>query len=330
MGKKIPRYRRFVFTLFGNDTKDLMSPPPLSDINVKHAWFRAYGGQLEIGEETKRLHFQGRLYMNRKSSCGYVHNHIFPSMNVWIQPEWNEDGSVGYVQKSATKYGPYQSVGEMPRPGTRNDIHDFMLDVKDHGVREAALKHPDMFAKYHAGAEKFHKLITKKPKYRKMYVEWIWGEGGLRKTHYAACIHGEENVFEMTEDSKGWYDTYEGEPVLLLDEFDPSWMTSQRFRNTLEGHPHRISIKGTMSYARWFKVYITSNKPPHEVLARYNLSAVDQRACMRRIHKISHWTEVRRCVHCDPMETMIVPSSCSPSGDPPEDGTDENLACSYD
>lgn len=58
-------------------------------------------------------------------------------------------------------------------------------------------------------------------KFREVYTYVLYGNTGVGKTHAAYEIFGVDNVYRlvMGDNQALWFDGYEGEPVLLLDEY---------------------------------------------------------------------------------------------------------------
>jgi len=94
-----------------------------------------------------------------------------------------------------------------------------------------------------------------------MEVYFIYGDTRTGKTRYVYDKHGYENVYRAQgyEDNK-WFDSYEGQDVLLLDEYSSSFKFD-RLLEYLDGHPVVIPCRYKSRRACFTKVYITSNNP---------------------------------------------------------------------
>lgn len=105
----------------------------------------------------------------------------------------------------------------------------------------------------------------KTKRFRQVVVNVYWGDAGVNKTR--RCLYDEndnplDGVYLMEDAGESWWDGYEGERTLVLDEFYGRIPYGMLLR-ILDGHQLRLKVKGTFTYAQWTKVEITSNNPPH-------------------------------------------------------------------
>jgi len=73
------------------------------------------------------------------------------------------------------------------------------------------------------------------------------------------------DCYFVTPTSTGqlWFDGYDGQDVVIFDDFYGGLPLPYMLR-LLDGYPMRLPIKGGHTYAKWTKVYLTSNVPPTE------------------------------------------------------------------
>lgn len=178
------------------------------------------------------------------------------------------------------------------RRGTRQQARDYCAkdgDIIEHGrlevltVEEILNKditfikenYPLMYVRYFRGIA--HLKLEKGENYREIEVYWLWGEPGTGKTRQVMEM---EDVYKLDYPYK-WWDGYEGEKILLLDDikntrdFDRNYLLQ-----ILDGYKLRLECKGSHTYAKWKKVYITSNYEPE----------IYDKAILRRITKIINVT----------------------------------------
>ena len=67
-------------------------------------------------------------------------------------------------------------------------------------------------------------------------------------------------VQDMSSGSALWWDGYEGQTCLLLDDFDGSGIHFRWLLRLLDRYPVRLAVKGGFTYGVWDKVVITTNK----------------------------------------------------------------------
>lgn len=123
--------------------------------------------------------------------------------------------------------------------------------------------------------------------YEPIEVHVLWGSSGMKKTGFLRASRPDHYVHTTT---KGvWFDGYQGESVLILDDIDDS-LPFGMMKDILEGHrPLQLPIKGGFVYARWKLVLIASNIEPRDWYPVLNQAHRD--AIMRRLTSITHVTE---------------------------------------
>lgn len=172
--------------------------------------------------------------------------------------------------------------------GRRSDINNLLADIdQKKTMLQIAQRNPNEFLKFQQGikAYRFATLEEEAKKTRKIHTEVIWGKAGTGKTSYVYKLHGVHDVFKITQDAYPWWDGYEGQKILLIDDFY-GWVKWGTFLNLLDIFPLQLQIKGGFTWALWDKVYITSNAHPSQWYSKgYPMEL------QRRIHKISYIPE---------------------------------------
>lgn len=120
---------------------------------------------------------------------------------------------------------------------------------------------PVHFIRYHRGfqALRLRRQKKKARTFRHVKVICFIGDTGCGKTRRAAKMPG---VFFPPSGGK-WYDGYEGEPILCLDDFYGGIKYATLLR-LLDGHPLLLPTKGSHCWALYHTVIITSNKYPDQ------------------------------------------------------------------
>lgn len=125
---------------------------------------------------------------------------------------------------------------------------------------------------------------------RNMYVEYVYGKPGLGKSHYAFNNCGDSwYVLTQSKSTEStninvWFDGYEGEKCLIIDDFD-GWIPYRFLLRILDVWPLRVEVKGSTVTALWERVIITSNVPVK------HLYSDDVQPLLRRISKVVKLTE---------------------------------------
>lgn len=103
---------------------------------------------------------------------------------------------------------------------------------------------PGMYVRYHTGLTAL--ALTRKPDpNRQVKVLVYWGDAGSGKTE-TAMETNEGDVYKLNTNTNGtlWFDGYQGESVLLLDDFY-GWVKHGDLLALLEGYPYRCQVKGS-------------------------------------------------------------------------------------
>lgn len=235
---------------------------------------------VEFCPDTGRKHYQGFTY--RKQACSMsamkkflgektVHliaskgtpaeNALYCAKGAQPKEEWEE------LKAKGAHYGldaDVWSVGVLPSQGVRSDILALrdairskrsLSDMLDDNVNLESL------AKYGRFAEKVHLASLKATTrdFRDLEVTVHVGETGCGKTR----IPYDLGAYKWEPSNPEWWCDYDGEDILLIDEFYGQLKPS-RLQAILDGYQVRLPIKGGHTFARWTKIYITTNVDPSE------------------------------------------------------------------
>lgn len=160
-----------------------------------------------------------------------------------------------------------------PRRGTRDQARDYCRkdgDFIEWGLFEGITKenlfkqpipyikenYPEFYCRYHKGLEKL--AVDKGPKWRDLDVTVLWGPTGTGKTRQ---VMEKDNVYKIDPPYK-WWDGYEGEDILLIDDYKKGAIDRGLLLNLLDGYRLRLETKGGHTWALWTQVYITTNFDP--------------------------------------------------------------------
>jgi len=85
-----------------------------------------------------------------------------------------------------------------------------------------------------------------------------------------------ENIFKIDGDDTLWWDGYQGQKILLIDDFYGT-IKYGKLLNILDIYPLRLPTKGGHTYANWEKIYITSNDKPDKWYQKGLTPALERR-----------------------------------------------------
>lgn len=185
------------------------------------------------------------------------------------------------------------------KTSTRVDLEAVQKALEAGGqMYQVAKENFPTWIKYHRAFDKYKSMCDKRnsPHFREVSIEVIWGDAGAGKSRRAM----EKALKKARDDYAGdyyrpvintqgkmWFDGYEGEKTIILDDFYGqcrfSWMLK-----LLDGQRMQVEVKGGMVWAQWDRIIITSNSHPDDWWNNY--SSIPKRSLpgfRRRVKKIT-------------------------------------------
>ncbi len=232
----------------------------------------------EICPKTKRKHYQGWIQIEKKKRRSGIKK-VCRSKKIHIEPC---RGTEGQNDKYCQKDNKYTTVGEYMTQGSRTDLN-LLKDMIDKGepLQKVADENFHAFIQYNRGFQEYKKLVDQRlrKKFRKVKVIHLYGKTGTGKTKKA--MESTDDIYKIQGSSMSWWDGYQGEQTLLIDEYDNDIKLTELL-GILDGYQLRLPIKGSFTYANWTTVYITSNikrlhrraKPEHRRALKRRITEV--------------------------------------------------------
>ena len=293
-------HRSWVFTInhyTDDDLKTIMNLPIRGDVKQstkKRKHDRSLSNMnvciriiacVQVGEKMCTPHIQGALVMASPCTRSWLSRQLPRAFLEVMKLTWNKNRT--YCLKKQLQIIRDIDVSQQ---GFRSDIEEFRdaisagktdLELMENGFLSQVAKFPRFlqFAR-EAYAKANHRKV-----YTKLEVVVRWGKAGVGKTRYVWEKHA-ESLYAWVDDSHGkvWFDGYNGEEVLLIDEFTPNMIPYNYLLHLLEGYKLRLPVKTRFSYANWKTVYITSNWHPKDWYPKEGYT----HALQRRFTRIDH------------------------------------------
>ena len=215
-------------------------------------------GDKSKDEKVDKYHMHAYIIYNGPVTFGRV-KRDFPT-NTHIERCGGDHASnIAYIKKG----GNWWEHGEYPsEQGERTDLKEIWRLIKE-GKPLSFIRdeYPSQMIRYGRGIKELAFSILP-PAWRDVIVEVYYGASGTGKTRRAML---NDSVYKLNTNTNGtlWFDGYEGEDVLLLDDFY-GWIKYGELLTLLDGYRYRCQIKGGSVWARWSRVIITSNKSPED------------------------------------------------------------------
>lgn len=240
-------------------------------------------------EKVHHVHMQGYVSFSKvqrltalKKICPQAH---------WEYRRGTHAQAVKYCTKQESRInGPWELGHAHDKQGKRTDLENITALVKSKKTNMEILEEAG------ACASKFAKNIAwvrftcsesdSDRQLQGVNVYVLYGATGCGKTFAAVKLmaNGENYYIAECPSSKGtklWFDGYEGQHTLILDDFSGDFCTFRFLLRLLDKYKLKVEIKGGFAWATWTTVIITTNIHPS---AWY--SDVDTAPLRRRINEI--------------------------------------------
>lgn len=208
---------------------------------------------VELGGETQTLHLQGYVEMDKKvrlaamkKICSKIH---------WEMRMGTQDQAITYCMKD----GNFVEWGKKKKAGARTDITTVRNWVNNGESMEYITQNASSYQ-----AMKCGELIYKYKKdnsIREKKIIWIHGPSASGKTG-KAVEYCEGKDFYIYGTTGEFWDGYDGEKFVILDELRPSKMPLEMLLRILDKYPFRCNIKGSSRMLQAHTIIVTSPLPP--------------------------------------------------------------------
>lgn len=173
------------------------------------------------------------------------------------------------------------------RPGSRNDLDEIRDLARRDGMRSVVstgnyqqIRVAEKFLSY----SEPQRMLDEPPR-----VVWCYGPTGTGKTRWVVEQVADSEYYWKSDGSK-WWPSYDGHPIVILDDFRASWCKLHQLLGLLDRYPYRVEYKGGYRQMLASTFYITAPMHPRDCYANINLhhsDAVDQ--LLRRITEVRHF-----------------------------------------
>jgi len=253
----------------------------------------------ETGESGTR-HIQGYIVFSYQKRLREVSKllpraHLVPARGTGLENKTYIQGPYTKEEKHKPVNNEFEERGDIPEQGKRNDLvltGQLAVATK----RERALLDAEEcwlpLAKY---PKFFHKLLSRQWEKEaielyesgftpEVYVLWS-RTSGTGKSRFVYSEHGADNICRgniASKSGKLWWDSYDGQTVLLIEEFEGQLEYTQ-WKQLTDRYPIQLEVKGSYSWCVRKRIFFTSNKHPDEW---WKLDAIEKTQLDRRITKV--------------------------------------------
>jgi len=323
----MPTGRGWCFTVHGGHLGQPDATPPVLYAYVKAlaAKFdaknhRSLVMQLEKGGNTERIHIQGYIWF--KSNVSHTTVKAFLALNDYhgTLAKGTLKKNFDYCTKSDTKLAGFDTVicGNVPSQGERTDLKAACEQVKERfGLQKLIEEEPMVYVRNHRGLEKVaaHWARKRVPQMRMVTTIVLHGDPDGGKSYTASQSDIDREIYNVpySEGNTTWFDNYNGERTIVLEDFSGG-ISYRYLLRILDGYRLQIAVKGGFFPAAWSRVIITTNVNPQDWYSATNKRGQEQNrwsndydqrigSLERRIDEIWHvegrwsegavWTQVK-------------------------------------
>lgn len=276
------QYRNFVFT-HNNYTEE--DEAHYKSLLGGKATYIIYGK--EIAPTTGTPHLQGYVELDKRISTNPL-SKLIPGAH--FEPRHGtQKQAIEYCKKDCQ----VTEVGSLKKQGQRNDIHDIrelleegsnMRDVTANCTSYQSCRFAEIWLKYNEE--------PRPDNYKEIY--WFYGVSGAGKSHTARqmanALSDKFNDRLYIHAHEKWFDNYDANKVVLLDECRPHELSLAVLLAILDKYSTRVPHKGGYREFKADYVFITTILSPEDFLIQYNLSYEDTDQLVRRITDRRHFT----------------------------------------
>jgi len=274
------RARNVVFTQFLPDNYQPGEEPTLLDPSTwKDCSYCIY--QLEICPKTGRLHYQGYLECVGQKTWDFMHNNWegIPTAR-FAARKGSAIEAANYCKKGESALdGPWE-WGEMKEQGKRSDLAVIKRKIDELvPINELYDDHFGSMMRYKKQFIEYRRVTTKARD--KKTQCWLFvgppGQGKSTMMRILAHMLGRVYFQPFKKGSGLYFDDYDGEDVMIIDEFDGDVMPPKMFNAVADEHPCVLPVHGGAGHQMVSKyLFIASNYAPRFWWRKRNASQLRQ------------------------------------------------------
>jgi hypothetical protein len=238
-------------------------------------------------EKVTRVHWQGYVEFKKAISLKQLKEWYGNTIH-WEGRKGSRDDARKYCMKEESRVeGPFE-FGEWGRQGKRSDLLDFAEDAKAGRSKFELMElHPQVFIKFNRGMNEMIQMYESKVKrdFRQMTVMILKGQAGCGKTQ--ACYRDDPELYAVPYENgkQVWWNGYIGQEAILLDDYT-AWFNRNTILRILDGYPLQLQTKGGFAWAKFTRVYITTNLDMEETFGFWD------DAIRRRVYDIFDFDKI--------------------------------------
>lgn len=244
----------------------------------------------EICPKTKRNHIQGYIQFKspryEKPSREFIH--LMTNSKCHVSPcKGSSIDNDKYCKKEMKyfKFGNIEFIDSISKKVIKVSTQN-VKDMLDNGANMANIIDKVNTLSHIKYAESYLKIKEQPRKFTKDFqVYWFYGKTGTGKTYSIENLLEDKNYYSCMETSK-WWEGYDGEKIVLIDDFRSSFCAFSTLLKILQPHKFRVETKGGSRQLLATTFYITSCYSPTDAYSTNE--NIDQ--LLRRLTEVRYYS----------------------------------------
>lgn len=256
-------HRRYCFTL--NNPEDDQLPKKLDG--------RFCIWQKEEAPTTGTVHLQGYVELDKPCRISALVKKMQAHYTVCTG---SQEDNIRYCTKEPRVDGPWE-YGVKAEDGKRKDLKDAAAMAMSGCSKRALVESaPEVFIKYAKGLDAVRCMFVK-PRGIQTQGIYVYGLQNSGKTY----LMKQKYPDAYWKDNSQWWDGYDGQSVVIWDEYDWSQVSIHHIKQVLNHAPLKVPVKGNMiEFTSKLVVFLSNTKLE---ICYENQSKADQDAWNSRI-----------------------------------------------
>lgn len=244
---------------------------------VDNESFRGIIFQEEMCPSTGRPHLQGFIRCYRGTTMERLKRSVAPYSLSLKRADYPLK-AIDYCRKAESRLGEIYENGDLCFEQGENSEWDscklYLTTDPNPNLEHCALSFPGSFIRYHAGIKQLlfirqkaliqQRLQASLDSEQSLACEVIvyYGATTTGKTFSAVKNYPGCYIVERAKGaSDAWFDGYDGERTIVLDDFY-GWVPYDRLLKMCRKYPQTAEVKGATVWKQWERVVITTNAHP--------------------------------------------------------------------
>lgn len=194
-------------------------------------------------------------------------------------------GSPKEAQEYCKKDGQWTEHGSMSGQGKRKDLSAVKEAIDEGaGIEELWENHFGPMVRYEKAFQRYRAVRRRRDSSIDIQILVLWGPTGTGKSRFPRLIN--PDLFSLPDVTLTWFDGYDGQATVLIDDFDGKECPVARFLRYLDRYDIQVPIKGGFVPFIPTRIWISSNTNPDDWFP--GETQVKRDAVRRRLTRVVH------------------------------------------